>query len=314
MIGENVRRWSFCGSTSPGFARSFRRSLCAALALVAAACGGGNRVSGLSSLRPACAVGQTWDGSRCKAFGGAAPLVEQAHELLRDGEFERAEAVIERANQLGPHAYDTHVRIYEELGKAYAFQDREAEAIAAFTKLLALSPGHLISYWIKNQVTFKFEEARKRVDRLPRTEIDVGWPDDLDTRRPVPIDVEVVADPMKLLSRAVLEIGRGGERRAIDVELAPRGERTRVVVPAVGSEAPETLELRLVGFDAAGNEVALWGVNERRALRLGYTPPTPWYRKWTIMGPIVGAGVAAIAGTIYLIARPEPGVDLLFFP
>lgn len=276
------------------------------LLLVVAACGGANRAAGLSSLRAACPEGQTWDGARCKPFGPGAQMITRAEKLIEDGEPEQATAVIEQASRAGPHRHATHVRLYEQLGKAYAFQDKEREAVAAYTKLLALSPGYLISYHVSTKATFKFEKARKKSESTPPTEIDVAWPEDLDTQHPVPLDIQVVADPMKLLSRAVLHVTRGDDRRAIDLELAPAGERKRVVLPPLGTRAPETLELQLIGLDSGGNEVALWAAAEPRALHLDYTPPTPWYRNWRYLAPIIIGGVAAIGTAIYVVARPEP--------
>ena len=279
---------------------------CVLALLIAAGCGGSQRAAGLSTLRRACPAETVWDGSACRPYGPGGAMIDRAEALLDEGEFEQAAEVIERAERLGPHRHETHVRLYEQLGKAYAFQQKEREAIEAFIKVLALSPGHLMSYHVSTRATFKFEEAREQAGARPPTQIDVGWPEELDTRRPVPIDIEVVADPMKLLSRAVLHIARGAERRAIDLELPPPGERKRIVLPALGSERPETLKLHLVGLDARGNEVALWAADRPRSLRIDYDPPTPWYRQLRIMIP-AGVGAAAIVGTvIYVLVRPTP--------
>lgn len=279
------------------------------MVLIVAACGGGNRGGGFSTLRSACPAETTWDGARCVPYGPGGAMIDQAETLLAEGEPERATAVIERAERLGPHRHQTHVRLYEQLGKAYAFQDKEPEAVAAYLKLLALSPGHLLSYHVSTKATFKFEKARRQSEATPATQLDVGWPDELDTRRPVPIDIEVVADPMKLLARAVLRIDRGAERRALDLELPPPGQRKRVVLPALGSARPETLKVQLVGLDARGNEVALWAADRPRSLRVDYTPPTPWYRQLKIMIPL-GVGTAAIVGSvIYVLVRPPSPVE-----
>lgn len=280
--------------------------------LWAAACGAGHRSAGLSTLRPACPESQTWDGSACRAFGPGGQMIAAAAKLLEEGEEARAAAVLEKAERLGPHRHRTHVRLYEELGKAYAFQYKEREAVAAYTKLLAMSPGHLLSYHVSTRATFRFEKARLQSEAAPATEIEVDWPEELDTQRPVPIDIEVVADPMKLLSRGVLHVRRGSEHRAIDVKLAPPGQRRRVILPALGTEQPETLSVYLVGLDTRGNEVALWAADRPRSLRIDYDPPTPWYRQLRIMIPL-GAGAAAIVGSvIYVLVRPEPGPNLFF--
>jgi hypothetical protein len=275
--------------------------------LAALGCGGATRAGGFSSLRPACPEDRTWNGAACVAWGPGAETLERGEALLSAGEPEQALALFAAARNQGPHRHGTHVRLYEDMGKAHAFLDDDAGAVGAYTTLLALSPGHLLSYHLSAKATFKFEAAREKLAAEPATAIEVKWPDDLDTGRPIPIEVEVVADPMKLLSRAVLYIERGGETRALDLALAPPGSRVAAELPPLGSERPEVLELRLVAFDDRGSEVALWADAERpRRLRVDYTPPLPWYRKWWIWASI-GAGVAAAAaGTAYVVTRGPP--------
>jgi len=269
-------------------------------------CSGATASSGFSSLRPACPDGQRFDGTGCKPFGSGASMIDSAEALLTDGEPAQAVAVIARAVAQGPHRHRTHVQMYEQLGRAYAFQDKEPEAVDAYVKLLALSPGHLLSYHLSAKATFKFEKARLKLEGTPDTSISVGWPDELDTKRPMPIDVEVVADPQRLLSRAVLYVERNGERRAVDLELPAPGVRKRVMLPALGTASAETLKVHLVGLDQGGNEVALWAAGKPRSIFVDYTPPTPWYRNLKIMIPAGAVVVAAVGLGVYLIVRPEP--------
>lgn len=277
------------------------------IAALAAGCGGGSRGGGFETLRPACPEERTWNGRACVPWGGGATTLKKGETALAEGDLDEAIELFGRARAETPHRHETYLEIFEQLGKAYAFASRERQAVDAYSTLLTLSPGYLLSYHLSAKATFKFEEAREKLAKKPATSIEVSWPDELDTQAAIPLEVEVVADPLKLLDRAVLYVRRGSERRAVDLRLAPPGQRVEIEIPALGTEAPEKLALNLVGFDRAGNEVALWASPDRpRTVRVDYTPPPPWYRRWWVIASI-GTGVAAaVAGGVYLAVRSPP--------
>ncbi|RMH38864.1 MAG: hypothetical protein D6689_18210 [Deltaproteobacteria bacterium] len=260
-----------------------------------------------AALRPPCDAGTYFDGRRCAPRGDAADRIARGAALLADFQVDAALAELEAARDGGPLAYADHVRLYEQLGIAYAYLERDDDALAAFATLLRLDPGHLLSYTLSPRVTFLFERARRTAGEAPA--IDVQWPRQLDVARPVPIDVEVVADPAGSLARAELyvrERGTGGFR-VVDVPLESPGRYRRVILPPAGGDRPATLEVYATALDARGNEVLVWAGRDRpREIPLGYTPPTPWYRKWWVWA-VAGTTVAAATGaTVFAITRSPP--------
>jgi hypothetical protein len=235
---------------------------------------------------------------------------------LASFQVDEALADLEAARGGGPYSHETMIKLHEQLGIAYAYRDDEARAMKEFQTLLALDPGHLMSYTLSPRVTFLFERVRKDPARPRSSSIDLSWPRELSVARPVPIDIEVVADPAAVLSRAAIEVRRKGEPdyQLVDLELAPPGKYRRVELPALGSSRPEVLELHVRAFDVRGNEVLRWGsADEPRELPLGYSPPAPWYRRWWVWA-IAGATVAVGTGvTVYALgAEPSDLVDADF--
>jgi hypothetical protein len=219
-------------------------------------------------------------------------------------------ALLDRVRRRGPHSHAVLVRLYEQLGIAYAYLEREPEALAAFDRLLALSPGHLLSYTLSPKATFVFERARKSAAGRPAPTIDVRWPRNADVSEPLPVDIEVVTDPPGFLHSAQLHVRtRGAAAYAtVDLELPVAGDSRRVLLPAVASGRPEVLQLFLTAFDGDGNEVLQWADPVRpRELPLGYEAPQRWYRQWWVWA-VAGSVLAAGTGvTVYLLSREPSG-------
>lgn len=223
-----------------------------------------------------------------------------------------AVTILDGLEDRGPLTHDQHVKLYEQLGIAYAYLENQKDAIAAFSRMLALDPGRAISYTLSPKVTFVFEEARKKSLARPAPSVDVSWPRDLFVDQPVPVDVEVVADPEKFLVGARLYYRRRGtpafDQR--DVTLPARGDRpARVELPPAAPDArtSDVLELYLVATDQKKNEVLVFGSPERpRQVALQFEPPEPWYGKWWVWA-IAGTVVAAGAGAAVFAATNEPG-------
>lgn len=238
--------------------------------------------------------------------------IDDATEAL--AEFRPADAVqiLEGLEGKGPLVHADHVMLYEQLGIAYAYLDRPDDAVAAFLKMLALDPSRAISYTLSPKVTFLFEKARRGSAERAAPAVDVSWPRDLFVDRPVPVDVEVVADPERFLDGASLFFRRRGEPsfRTLPVRLPKKGERpARVEIPAPAPEATasDVLELYLVARDGRENEVLVFGGPERpRELNLAYEPPDPWYGKWWFWAA-AGTVVAATAGAAVFAVTREPG-------
>lgn len=238
-------------------------------------------------------------------------LLERGAAALASFQVNEALPLLEEARTKGPLPYADHVRLWEQLGIAYAYLGREESALDAFDMLLALAPAHLLSYALSPKVTFLFERARARAAGRAATTVDVSWPYELEVSEPVPIDVEVVNDPRGLLARARLFVRRRGDDdwRVLDLVLPTLGDRRRVFLPALRSARPEVIEIWLVAFDRAGNEVLQWaGPSRPRAIALSYRPPTPWYRRWWVWAIVGGALTAGTGTTVYLMSQEPPDV------
>jgi tetratricopeptide (TPR) repeat protein len=278
-------------------------------AALALGCGGGAASGrGAVTLRAACDAGSYHDGSACVPRGDGAALIDRGAAALAEFNVDAALPLLERARTAGPFAHAEHARLYEQLGIAYAYVEREADALAAFATLLRLDPGHLLSYTLSPRATFLFETARRKAAGEPAPAVALTWPRDVDAARPVPVDVEVLADPAGSLARAQLHVrARGAEGYQVaDLALPAGGSYERVVLPASGVKRNGALEIYLTAHDRDGNEVLVWAEPDRpREIPLRYDPPSPWYRKWwvwAIAGSVVAAGTGA---TVFAVTR-EP--------
>ncbi|HKE18526.1 MAG TPA: hypothetical protein VKB80_26795 [Kofleriaceae bacterium] len=274
-----------------------------------AGCGASAASAGRAvTLRPACSSNEAWDGARCRVRAPAAQSLSRGAAALAAFRVDEALGLLTRALTQAPHPHGEHAAIYEQLGIAYAYLGREPEALAAFDMLLRLDPGHLLSYNLSPKVTLTFERARVQAARRPPPELQVQWPNGLRVAQPLPIDVEVVADPRRMLDRATIYVKRRGEPRfsAVDLALSPPGQRRRVTLPPVGEARPEVVQVYVAALDRSGNEVLRWGDESRpREIALRYDPAPPWWRRWWVWA---GAGGAVAAGTaiVFLATRPLP--------
>lgn len=238
-------------------------------------------------------------------------VLDRAEEALADFRPEDAVNLLELAKEGGPYSHEDHVRLYQQLGIAYAYLDRPEAAQAAFGTMLALDPKAAISYTLSPKVTFLFEEARREALEQEPATVDLAWPRDLTVDEPVPVDLEVVADPLGFLDRARLFYRKKGEGRFASIAVVLNGNdgSERVEIPPVApeSKSPATLELYLVAQDDRMNEVLRFGSADRpREVALAYEPPDPWYGKWWVWA-IAGTVVAASAGAAaYAATRESP--------
>jgi hypothetical protein len=239
--------------------------------------------------------------------GAAAEALERGSALLAAFQVAEALPLLERARAAGPHDHAEHVRIYEQLGIAYAYLERERDAVAAFDVLLDLDPGHVLSYELSPKVTFLFQRARREAGTAPA--VDLDWPEDPRVEDPLRIDVQVVSDPRAFLERGVLHVRRRGQSswRALDLVLPDVGARAHAVVPAPATGRSEVLEVYLTALDREGNEVLLWAQEDRpRRIPLRHESPGPWWRRWWVWAVVGGALATGTGATVYAVTRDEP--------
>lgn len=237
--------------------------------------------------------------------------LDLAAEALADFRPDDAVKLLTKAKDEGPYLHADHVRLYEQLGIAYAYLEKPEDAKHAFEVMLALEPTHAISYTLSPKVTFLFEQAREHASERPAPTLDLSWSRELTVEDPIPIAVEVVADPQQFLERARLFYRTKGMPKwsSTDVDLLDVGRAARVELPpaAPAAERPETVELYAIAYDEPGNEVLLWGTERRpREIGLRYEPPDPWYGKWWVW-VAAGVVVAGAAGSAVFAVTREPG-------
>jgi hypothetical protein len=257
-----------------------------------------------------CPSGQSFDGRDCRPLGGGRDVLERGSRALAEFQAREAIEILEDARLGGPHARDEYASIFELLGIAYAYLDLEERAVDAFEMLLALMPGHAISYTLSPKATFLFERARERAAARGSPQVRVTWPRGTRVDEPLPLEIEVVSDPTSFLSRARLYSRREGETdyRHIDLELSAPGSYEQLVLPAVAPEAQddEVVQLYLSGFDDRGNEVFRWEAPDRPAeVPLDYRPPAKWYRNGWVLAIGAAAAGTATGITVYALSR-EP--------
>jgi hypothetical protein len=276
-----------------------------ALLAALAACHSGPAKGLPLALREACPANQYWTGSACTARGDGAKKIAAGKAALVGQDVEKAKAELDAATTAGPLDHDANVTLWEQRGIAAAYVDDERGAAAAFDMLLALDPGHVLSYRLSPKATFVFENIRKQ--NRGGAQLDVNWQFGQKVGDPVPLDLEIVADPKAFLKAATVFVRTRGDAVWRAADLAVTGRSKRVVLPAVTATKPISLELYVRGYDAQGNEVLAWAdATKPREIPLRYDPPQPWYRKWwviTIAGSVLVGGTAAI---VYAATREPP--------
>jgi hypothetical protein len=276
--------------------------------LASAACGHSSTHGTLLSLRDACDPAHYWDGTACKPRGDGAAKIAAGKELLAKSEVTQAKAALDAADHGGPLDHDANVSLWEQRGLAAAYLEDEPSAAAAFDMMLSLDPAHFLSYTLSPKATFVFEKVRNDMKKRGAPVLDVNWSHGQRVGDPVPLDVEVVADPKKFLHRATVFVRTRGETSWHAADLTLGVHDSRVVLPGITAQKPTSLELYLRAYDDRGNEVLAWADPTRpREIPLRYDPPTKWYRKWwvyAIAGSVVAAGTG-VAVYELTIAPPD---------
>ncbi|HEY5921661.1 MAG TPA: hypothetical protein VIV11_08315 [Kofleriaceae bacterium] len=281
----------------------------ASVAIAAAACSYAAPHATTVTLRSACGDGQVWDGTACRPSAEATKQLAIGTAALAKLEVDEAKVALDKVEAAGPLDHKTNVTLWEQRGIAAAYVDDEASATKAFDMLLALDPAHFLSYELSPKATLVFEKTLKQTKQRGAPAVDVNWSRGQKVGEPIPIDIEVLADPKRFLARATLFVRTRGEPawRAADLPLAKDTKDKRVLLPAINATKNVSLELYLRAYDQRGNEVLTWADSAKpRELVLRYDPPPAWYRTWWgITAIVVGSG-AIIGGTVYAVTLAPP--------
>ncbi len=286
---------------------SMQRWVLAAIAL--AACHGGGTARSPLSLRGACAPAEYWSASACKPRGNAAEKLAEGKAALDAANIEAASSALDAAAKAGPLDHDANITLWEQRGIAASYVDDDASARAAFEMLLALDPGHFLSYLTSTKATFRFEKVRNETKARSAPAVEVDWAFGQRVGAPIAIDVSVLADPKQFLHAATLFVRTRGETqwRAADLALGAPTKDHHLVLPAIQAARAVSLELYLKAYDQQGNEVLTWAQPTRpREIPLRYDPPRPWWQKWWVITIAGSVAVAGTAGIVYAVTREPP--------
>ena len=261
------------------------------------------------ALRPACPGPSFYDGSACKPRGDAPAKLAQSKAALDEQNVETANQALDAAAKAGPLDHDANISLWEQRGIAASFAEDDAQARTAFEMLLALDPGHFLSYQLSTKATFRFEKVRNETKSIGAPALDVDWAFGQKVGSPVKIDISVLADPKQFLTKATLFVRTRGEQawRAADVPLTAAQKDHHLVLPAVQANKAVSLELYLKAYDERGNEVFTWAQPTRpREIPLRYDPPRPWWQKWWVITIAGAVAVGGTAGIVYAVTREPP--------
>ncbi|HEX7844029.1 MAG TPA: hypothetical protein VF469_41425, partial [Kofleriaceae bacterium] len=204
-----------------------------------AACHAETNHGTLVALRRACADREYWDGGACRPRGDGAARVASGKQALAKLDVDAANQELAAADRGGPLDHESNVTLWEQRGIAAAYIDDERAASAAFDMMLALDPGHFLSYTLSPKATFVFEKVRNDSKARGAPALDVNWPHGQRVGDPVPLDLEVVADPKQFLHRATVFVRTRGEAgwRAADIALGRTTDR-RILLPPIAAAGP----------------------------------------------------------------------------
>ncbi len=243
--------------------------------------------------------------------GVSAGSLDKGVSALKDFRADDAIVHLQRAEDEGPYCYEDYVLLYEQLGIAYIYLDRKAEALAAFDMLLTLDPSFAISYTLSPKVTFVFEQAREAARNRRPPAVHLSWPQDLAVHDSVQLDVRVISDPKQFMKRGKLHTRLKGSAgyQTIEFDLPSLGANTSLVLPPAAPEAsaPKTLEVYVTVYDDKGNQVLKVGdADHPRRIALAYQEPEPWYRKWWVWAAIGGAVAVGTGVTVGVTLQDQP--------
>jgi hypothetical protein len=274
-----------------------------------AACGASSSHSDtFAALRSACAANSYWDGAACKPRGDGGAKVAAAKAAVEAQDADSAKATLDEAEKNGgPLDHDTNITLWEQRGIAKAYLSDKPGASAAFDMLLALDPSHILSYQLAPKATLLFEDVRKQTKVGNSPALDINWSHGQRVGEPVPIDLEVVADPKKFLRRATVFVRTRGESgwRAADITLVKPD--AHVLLPAITATKSTSLEVYARAYDDRGNEVLAWADPVRpREIPLRYDPPRPWYFRTWFLATAAGVLLGGTAITVYELTLAPP--------
>jgi hypothetical protein len=212
----------------------------------------------------------------------AHPAIEQARARLEAAEFERALALLDKAEKSTELGRQDALRLLELRALGLLALNDERRAQRALLELCALDPEHAFAPGTSPDLLAAFEKARARMPPAPRLVLErSAQPDG------VALQVHVLGDELGLVRAVVLStrIGNGPWRQAGHerVQLAvPPGQRVQYRASALG----------LGGSELASAPEQSWVRPEPAPERVRAGTVSPWLYVGLAAGAVVLAGAA----------------------
>jgi hypothetical protein len=257
--------------------------------------------------------------------GGRDDAVAAAKLLAEQQQYDKALAELDKAEQRPNNSTADLIDIHKFRGILLATSGREADAQVAFSRLLALDPGHQLPVNVERPVMRAFASARSWWTGKQPPRLAVDLPKKADEAKPLVVQAKVPSDPLKMVARVDILVRVEGRKEFV------RYQGTLVPGQLVASPG---VEIVVLGVDSYGGTVCTEGTLENPLrVRVGddvpvpastaagaesdpgisistepEEPATPWYKKPLVWGA-VGAAVAGGVVAAILIARDEGGSD-----
>ncbi len=244
---------------------------------------------------------------------GPTTALDEGLQALEDLDLFAAEQKLTEALSAGPYQLEQVVSLYAALGIARAYLEDEQGALDAFSRLLAIDPGHSLAYTTSPKATFLFERVRKESKARRAAELRIDPPAVVPFGQPVTIAVERPADPTGLFRRAEVLFRLKGEDtfRALPVALPPVGGASAVELgtfqetDGVTDESGQLgliVEVAVVAYDEHGWEVFHRPTPDRPLeVPVGFDAPGPWYTRWWVWA-LGGAATAVVTATVATVS------------
>jgi hypothetical protein len=245
----------------------------------------------------------------CTLLLATDPLVTAETALA---EFRPSDALNALEQLRGKQNYERYIRQIEAEAIAHCYLGHDDLCATSFDRLLAVAPGHAVSYELGPKVTLPFQSALGRARERPSVELDLAWERGTRVDEALPLILETRSNPDTSVVSTLLRHRILGKTNYDSLTLTPpaTGAYEEISLEpsfATKPEEDQTLEIYLSGFDAAGNEVYRLGSAQRPyRVDLLYIEPPAWYEKWWVWTLIGTAAVAATASAVYFIADEAP--------
>jgi hypothetical protein len=261
--------------------------------------------------------------------------VKKVKTLYKQLFFDDATKVCRSVLDAGHNRREDLIELLKYKGLLAAVQGNSSEATKAFRQLLVIEPGASLGEGHPPRVERAFAAAQRWFRRQRPLTATPRAPASVLREGTVEISLEVTADPLTMVSQAVLHIRAEGTRdfkrhlarSSAGLRWAVRLAQLQGIGPARRVEYYVTLldrsfnEVGQVGSAAAPRPIALLGPPVSVAKPVAVSDPAPpppkerrarpWYKRWWVWAAVGAAVVtaAAVGGAVAAANSPSDTVD-----